>query len=162
MSLNLNFINQCVSRGTIYKSRLPKNCSRLHHTINNLVNGPRTKLLYLGEEISYALYENSHVDTITWIDEHSRDHMVYKPEYNLVMGDQHFFKTSLIREISPKLAKKTIVAVMHTRHYDHRNLERQLCLGDDVKIVSKVSIFDKNNLNGWKDGLSVYDLTIIK
>jgi len=162
MSININFVAQSISRGTMYRSRLPGNSSRLHHTLNNLAGGPRTKLLYIGEDISYALYENSHIDTITWFDKfgpNQLDHTILKPEYNLIMGKQDVFRYDVVRTLKDKFAKKTILATMHTRHHDYRHMERALLRHEDIRIVSRTTIFDRANADGWGEGITVYDLS---
>jgi len=162
MSLNINFITQSISRGTLYRSRLPGSSSRLHHTLNNLAGGPRTKLLYIGEDISYALYENTHIDVLTWFDDFDStklDHTVLKPEYNLIIGKQDVFRYDVINGLKDKFAKKTILATIHARHHDPRHMERVLLRNNDIRVVSNTTIYDKRNSDGWGEGITVYDLT---
>ena len=162
MSLNINFVAQSISRGCLRRSRLPENSSRLHHALNNLAGAPRTKLLFIGEDISYTLYGNSHINDITWFDEISpnqMDHAILKAEYNLVVGQQHDFRYEVVRSIKDKFAKKTILATIHSKHHDPRHMDRALLRFDGIRIVSKTTIYDKGNTDGWGEGLTVYDVT---
>lgn len=122
----LNFVNQSVSRAILNRSRLPDRSPRVWHVVNNLANRKNTKLLFLGEGLSYALYENDHIETITWIDEYlSRaqlDSFVFKPEYNLIISHQHLFKTGMLKLIQDKLAQKTLLVLLNTRHYDSQQI----------------------------------------
>jgi hypothetical protein len=142
---------------------LPTNSSKVGHLVNNLGNKPNTKLLHLGTDISYVLYENPHIETITWIDEDMSktgiDSIVFKPEYSLIVSNQHMFRTSLLRNLNDKLAKTTIMAIMQTRYYDsQRIIDRSIAMIDGLKIVSRLEICDRDNANGWGDGVILYDL----
>ncbi|AGE55723.1 hypothetical protein ATCVMN08101_683L [Acanthocystis turfacea Chlorella virus MN0810.1] len=162
MSININFVAQSISRGTLYRSRLPGSSSRLHHTLNNLAGGPRTKLLYIGEDISYALYENSHLDVVTWFDDFDAtklDHTILKPEYNLIIGKQDVFRYDVINGLKDKFAKKTILATVHAKHHDPRHMERALVRSEDIRVVSKTTVYDRNNADGWGEGITIYDVS---
>lgn len=167
MSLNINFVSQSVSRGSMRRSKLPLNTTRLHHTINNLVGAPKTKLLYIGDGLSYALSGNKHVETITWLDEDMTraelDAYIFRPEYNLIIAQQHLFRTSLLKILNQHLAKKTILVILGSRFYSTNEIiARSLTYNDNIKIISKLSIFDRDNSDGWLDGLTIFDLTVKK
>jgi hypothetical protein len=142
---------------------LPTNSSKIGHLLNNLGNKANTKLLHLGADISYVLYENPHIETITWIDEDMSktgiDSMIFKPEYSLIVSNQHMFRTSMLRSLNDKLATTSILVVMQTRYYDsQRIIDRSISMIDDLKIVSRLEICDRDNANGWNEGIVLYDI----
>jgi hypothetical protein len=142
---------------------LPTNSSKIGHLLNNLGNKPNTKLLHLGADISYILYENPHIETITWIDEDMSktgiDSMIFKPEYSLIVSNQHMIRAGLLRSLDDKLATTSIMAVMQTRYYDsQRMIDRSISMIDNLKIVSRLEICDRNNANGWGDGVLIFDI----
>ncbi|AGE56375.1 hypothetical protein PBCVNEJV1_641R [Paramecium bursaria Chlorella virus NE-JV-1] len=163
MSSNLNFINSTVSRATLYRSRLPTGSTRAQHLLNNLANRPNTKLLHLGQDLSYVLYENDHIQEITWIDEDTSktglDSIVFKSEYSLIISNQHMFRTGMLKMLSDKLVKAPVLCILQTRFYDSQKIiDRSISIIDDLKVVSKLEIRDRNNANGFGDGLVIYDL----
>lgn len=165
MSLNINFVSQSISRATLRRSKLPQNATCLQHAVNNLASASKTKLLYVGDGLSYAVYENDHIETITWLDEDltraQLDAYIFRPEYNLIVANQHMFKTSLLKILQNHLSKKTLLVVLGSRFYSSNEIiARSLVYNDHVKIVSKLEINDRNNDIGWGDGMTIFDLTI--
>ena len=163
MSINLNFINTSISRSSLQRSRLPPQSTHYEHLVNNLGNRPQTKLLHFGTDISYVLFENPHIQDITWIDqETSRSHMdsmLLKPEYNLIINNQHLFSANTTKILTEKFAKHTIMCLLKTKHYDNqRVIERALSRTDGISISSRLEIYDKDNSKGWKDGVIIYDI----
>jgi hypothetical protein len=163
MSMNLNFINQSVSRASLNRSRLPTNSSHIQHLVNNLGNRASTKLIHLGQGISYVLYENSHIHTITWIDEDTSktgvDSLILKPEYSLIVSNQHMMRTNMLKALHDKLTKVSILCILKTRYYDSQKMiDRSISTIDGIRTVSKLEICDRNNSNGWGDGVVIYDL----
>lgn len=163
MSFNLNFINTSISRSSLQRSRLPSQSRHYEHLVNNLGNRPNTKLLHFGTDISYVLFENPHIKEVTWIDqETSRSHMdsmLLKPEYNLIINNQHLFSANTVKILTEKIAKHTIMCVLKTRHYDNqRVIERALARAENISISSRLEIYDKDNSHGWNEGLIIYDI----
>jgi hypothetical protein len=120
-------------------------------------------LLHLGADISYVLYENPHIETITWIDEDMSktgiDSMIFKPEYSLIVCNQHMIRAGLLRILEDKLTTTSIMAVMQTRYYDsQRIIDRSISMIDELKIVSRLEICDRDNHNGWGNGVILYDI----
>ena len=163
MSFNLNFINTSISRSSLQRSRLPSQSRHYEHLVNNLGNKANTKLLHFGTDISYVLFENPHIQEVTWIDqETSRSHMdsmLLKPEYNLIVNNQHLFSANTVKILTEKIAKHTIMCVLKSRHYDNqRVIERAFSRDDNISISSRLEIYDKDNYKGWKDGVIIYDI----
>lgn len=163
MSVNLNFINTSISRSSLQRSRLPQQSTHIQHLVNNLGNRPNTKLIHFGTNISYVLFENPHIQEVTWIDQEvnrmQMDSMLLKPEYNLIINHQHLISTNTMAMLADKLAKHTIMCVLKTRHYDNqRIIERTISKSDDISILSRLEIVDKDNSHGWNDGVCIYDI----
>ena len=167
MSLHLALVSQGVSRGSMLRSKLPPRATRLQHTVNNIASAPGTKLLYIGEGLPYALTGNNHIQTITWIDEDMTrtelDAFIFRPEYNLIIVHQHMIKTSLMKTLNQHLAKKTLLVILGSRFYSNNEIiSRSLTYNDNVKVVSKLEVRDRDNSDGWGDGVTIFDLTIKK
>jgi len=163
---SINFVSQSISRAILNRSRLPEKSPRIWHAVNNIANKRDTKLLFLGEGISYALYENDHIREITWIDDYltraELDAFTFKPEYNLIVAHQHLFKTGMMKLVHDKLAHKSILVILNTRHYDSQNIiSRSISHVDGLRLASKLEIFDKDNREGWQNGMSIFDMTKI-
>ncbi|ABT16671.1 hypothetical protein ATCV1_Z537L [Acanthocystis turfacea chlorella virus 1] len=161
MSCRINFIAKSISHGTMHRSQLPWRASRICHTLNNLASEPHTKLLYIGGDISYALCQNSNIDTITWFDDFDStklNHTDLRPEYNLIVGKQDVFCREVISGLKDRFGKRTILATVHAQGHDNRDMEKTLLMEEGIRVVSRTTVFDEGDVDGWGDGLTLYDI----
>ena len=159
MASNLTFLSQSVSRAGLYSSRLPQQCSKIHHVSNNLVSKAHTNLLFIGKDISYAIYENNHA-CVSWMDESVK--VKIQPQdnpYNLVIVANDQFSVKTLYDIKDHLAQNVILAVVNSRMLKaEKLLERSVALVPGLRLFSKVEIYDRNNERGWDNGIVLYDI----
>lgn len=160
MTSNLTFINQSVARAGLYSSRLPQQCNKLQHLSNNLVSKANTNLLYIGQDMSYSIYENTHA-SVTWSDDFSKRSKIktQKDPYNIIIVSDNNFSSKLLLDLKDNLAKTVILTVMNSRNLmAERLLERSVGFVPSLKIMSRVEICDRNNEHEWGDGVLIYDI----
>jgi len=160
MTSNLAFIAQGVSRASLYSSRLPQQCTKIQHLQNNLVSKADTNMLFIGQGLSYALYENTHAN-VSWIEDGTRKLKVQpqiKP-YNLIIVANNQFSVKMLPDLKNTIDKNIILAVVNSRMMiAEKLLERSIGFVPDIKISSKVEIYDRNNSKEWDNGILIYDL----
>jgi len=162
MTSQLTFINQSVSRASLLSSRLPNNCNKIQHLTNNLTAKSESRLLFIGHEWSYAVYDNSH-SSVTFIEDGSKpmnkDVLRTVAPYNLVIVAENNFSVKLLPDLKDYLAKNVILAVINSRiMIAEKLLDRSVGFVPDLKVFSKVEIYDRNDEHGWGDGILVYDI----
>jgi len=160
MTSNLTFINQSVARAGLYSSRLPQQCTKLQHLSNNLVSKANSNLLYIGQDLSYAIYENTHA-SVSWSDDFSKRVKVQTQTdpYNLIVVSENHYSAKMLLDLKDHLAKNIILSVVNSRALiAEKLLERSVGFVPSLKIVSRVEIFDRNDEHGWNDGVLIYDI----
>ncbi|AGE51640.1 hypothetical protein PBCVCviKI_626L [Paramecium bursaria Chlorella virus CviKI] len=162
---NTAFISQAVGRAALMTSNLPTASPRVYHLVNNLAHKANTRMLYLGKDLSYALYGNNEC-AVHWIDEedtkYELDSVITRPDvypYNFICANENMLRTSLLPAMKEKLSRNVIVAVMNTRNTDTKKIvDRSINNVDSLKIDFRLEINDINNSQGWGDGVLVYGL----
>ena len=160
MTSNLTFINQSIARAGLYSSRLPQQCNKLQHLSNNLVSKANTNLLYIGQDISYSIYENTHA-RVTWSDDFSKRVKVQTQNepYNIIIVNEKDYSAKLLLDLKDHLAKNLILSVVNTRALvAEKTIERSVGFVPNLKVVSRVEILDRNDEHGWGNGVLVYDI----
>ena len=160
MTSQLTFINQSVARAGLYSSRLPQQCTKLQHLSNNLVSKANTNLLYIGQDMAYSIYENTHAK-VTWSDDFSKRVKIQTQEdpYNIIIVNEKDYSAKLLLDLKDHLAKNLILSVVNTRALvAEKLLERSAGFVPSLKIVSRVEIYDRNDNHGWGNGVLVYDI----
>jgi hypothetical protein len=160
MTSNLTFINQSIARASLYSSRLPQQCNKLQHLSNNLVSKGNTNLLYIGQDMSYSIYENTHAK-VTWSDDFSKRIKIQTQEapYNIIIVSENKYSAKLLLDLKDHLAKNVILSVVNSRMMiAEKLLERSVGFVPSLKIVSRVEIYDRNDEHGWQNGVLVYDI----
>ena len=160
MTSQLTFINQSVARAGQYSSRLPQQCTKLQHLSNNLVSKANTKLLYIGQDMAYAIYENTHA-SVSWSDDFSKRVKIQTQEdpYNLIIVSDNHYSAKMLLDLQDHLAKNIILSVVNSRNLiAERLLERSVGFVPSLKIVSRVEIYDRNNEHEWGNGVLIYDI----
>jgi len=159
MTSNLTFLNQSVYRAGLNDSRLPHQCSKIQHVSNNLVSKAHTNLLFIGKDLSYAIYENNHA-RVSWMDESAKVKIQPQEDpYNLVIVANNQFSAKTLYDIKDHLAQNVILAVMNSRMMiAEKLLGRSVSLVPGFRLFSKVEIYDRNNERGWDDGIILYDI----
>ena len=160
MTSQLTFINQSVSRAGLYSSRLPQQCNKLQHLSNNLVSKANTNLLYIGQDMAYAIYENTHAK-VSWSDDFTKRVNIQAQEdpYNIIIVNEKDYSAKLLLDLKDHLAKNLILSVVNSRALvAEKTIERSVGFVPSLKIVSRVEIFDRNDEHGWNDGVLIYDV----
>jgi hypothetical protein len=160
MTSQLTFINQSVARAGLYSSRLPQQCNKLQHLSNNLVSKANSNLLYIGQDLSYAIYENTHAK-VSWSDDFSKRIKIQAQEssYNIIIVSENNYSAKLLLDLKDHLSKNVILSVVNSRMMiAEKLLERSVGFVPSLKIVSRVEIFDRNNEHEWGDGVLIYDI----
>jgi hypothetical protein len=160
MTSNLTFINQSVARAGLYSSRLPQQCTKLQHLSNNLVSKANTNLLYIGQDMAYSIYENTHVK-VSWSDDFAKRVKIQTQEdpYNIIIVSENKFSAKLLLDLKDHLSKNIILSVVNSRMMiAEKLLERSVGFVPSLKIVSRVEIYDRNDEHGWGNGVLLYDI----
>jgi len=160
MTSQLTFINQSVARAGLYSSRLPQQCNKLQHLSNNLVSKANTNLLYIGQDVSYSIYENTHAK-VTWSDDFSKRIKIQTQTepYNVIIVNENHYSAKLLLDLKDHLAKNVILSVVNSRNLiAEKLLERSVGFVPSLKIISRVEIYDRNNEHEWGNGVCVYDI----
>ena len=165
MSNNLSFLNGCIARSSLYRSRLPTASTRIQHLVNNLANKKDSKMLYLGPDLSYALYGNDNAQ-VHWIDEedskYTTENLVMRnglSEYNLIIASEHMYRTSLLPSIQRKLAQTVIIAVTGSKAFDTKKIiDKSIQNVPTLRVMSRVEICDYKDSMGWGTGIVMYDV----
>lgn len=160
MTSNLTFINQSVARAGLYSSRLPQQCTKLQHLSNNLVSKANTNLLYIGQDMAYSIYENTHA-SVSWSDDFSKRVKIQTQEnpYNIIIVSENHYSAKLLLDLKDHLAKNIILSVVNSRSLiAEKLLERSVGFVPSLKIVSRVEIYDRNDEHGWGNGVLLYDI----
>jgi hypothetical protein len=160
MTSQLTFINQSVARAGLYSSRLPQQCNKLQHLSNNLVSKANSNLLYIGQDLSYAIYENTHAK-VSWSDDFSKRVKIQTQEdpYNIIIVSENHYSAKLLLDLKNVIAKNVILSVVNSRALiAEKLLERSVGFVPSLKIVSRVEIYDRNDEHGWQNGVLIYDI----
>ena len=162
MTSNLTLINQSVSRASLLSSRLPNNCNKIQHLTNNLVAKSDSRLLFIGHEWSYAVYDNSHT-SVTFIEDGtkpmSKEVLRTVAPYNLVIVAENNFSAKLLPDLKEYLAVNVILAVINSRvMITEKLIDRSVGFVPNLRVFSKVEIYDRNDERGWGNGILLYDL----
>lgn len=160
MTSQLTFINQSVARAGLYSSRLPQQCTKLQHLSNNLVSKANTNLLYIGQDMAYSIYENTHAK-VSWSDDFTKRVKIQTQEdpYNIIIVSENKFSAKLLLDLKAHLSKNIILSVVNSRNLiAERLLERSVGFVPSLKIVSRVEIYDRNDEHGWENGVLLYDI----
>lgn len=160
------FISQAIGRASLLHSNLPTSSQKIYHVINNIAQKSDTRLLHIGENLSYSLYKNDHV-LAHWIDDvevsYNIENLIPRPDvapYNFIYVPGDRLRTGMLYHLHDKLSTDIVFVVVDTRvTLDSKNLvDRCINNVSNLRVDFKVEINDKNNANGWDNGITIYHL----
>jgi hypothetical protein len=153
-------IAQSIGKADVLTSNLPPNASKTKHFLNNVVSRPDTRLLHIGNCISYSLWGHDKLRA-HWIDD-DFEHAPPRPDvypYTVVTIDAHKLRAGILRHHAESLANEFIFCVDGWNSQEiRRGVDRELNRLDKWELLTRVEVHDTNNINGWEYGLGVFAL----